>query len=94
MNFPREVLISEAMLKLSGRKRMHALFRVGKGFQTILVIEKGDNLVLQTQDILVEMIEHGAQSATSSIGGKATYDFENQNLHFETIISNLMNKVS
>lgn len=35
-----DVLISEAMLKLSGSKRMHALFGVGKGFQTVLGIAK------------------------------------------------------
>lgn len=43
-----EVLISEATLKLSGSKRMRALFEVGKGFQTVSGGAKGGFLVLQT----------------------------------------------
>jgi hypothetical protein len=51
-------------------------------------------LVLQTQGILLEMIEHGVQSTTTFTGGRATYDFQGQNIHFETIIPHLMNKVN
>jgi len=46
-----EVLISEATLKLSGSKRMRALFEVGKGFQTVSGGAKGH--VVLAEDIKI-----------------------------------------
>lgn len=55
-----EALISEAMLKLSGSKRMRALFAVGKGFQTVSGSAKGGFLVIQTAALAILMESYRA----------------------------------